>query len=384
MSTGPCTERHGIDYIRGFLGSVIEYCDASSTASLMCFTYKAHDQRTDSFCTGTPATYQPSSNKFHLDCRLREANEDDRHNIAHPLSSFPTYWYNTGPTAVLRQHVELSLPDDSGPVRDQFGDHVLRSTLKPGTSEAIFTARDMKRSQVVILDAYEDGQFYDLWTMYADMPPVRLSDLVHTVVGNMVIPLPGASNPIWEGDWVDLPCNQSVLVKTFSLRVLDFYKISTDSVQHTSLILTMIDRKTKRILSNQDDLFTALQARFPDITMRLVDFAQLPFREQVRIARSSDILVGVHGAGLMHGMFLKSDSSIVEILPRTLAYKGFKNMARLCGLSYFSGYGAEHEYSGKTGDWQHDEVFIEEDHFMEVTVEAITSARAQRSPVQIA
>ncbi|KAK5743477.1 hypothetical protein LTR17_002652 [Elasticomyces elasticus] len=404
---GPCTERHGIDYIRGFRDSVTEYCDANSTASLICFSYKAHDLRTDSFCAGTLAIYRPSTSRFLLDCRLREANEDDRHNIAHPLANFPPYWSNTGPTAVLRQHVDLDLRNDSGPVRDHLEDRtlfmiqreepidnlwhtlmqvmslslsldVLRSTLKPGTSEAMFTTRDMKRSQVVILDAYEDGPFYDLWTMYADMPPVRLSNIAHTVVGNMVIPLPGGSNPIWEGDWVDLPCNQSVLLKTFSLRVLDFYKVPTDSATHTSLTLTMIDRKTTRMLFDQDSLFTALQARFTDVTMRLVDFSQLSFREQLQIARSSDILVGVHGAGLTHAMFLKPSSSIVEILPPTLAYKGFKNMARLCGLSYSSRHGAEHEYPGKTGDWHHDEAFIEEDRFMEVMVEAITSVRARK------
>ncbi|KAK4888023.1 hypothetical protein LTR27_013027 [Elasticomyces elasticus] len=250
---------------------------------------------------------------------------------------------------------------------------VLRSTLKPGTSGVMFAIRDMKRSQVVILDAYEDGPFYDLWTMYADMPPVRLSNLAHTIVGNMVIPLPGGSNPIWEGEWVDLPCNQSVLLKTFSLRVLDLYRVPTDSVTHSSLTLTMIVRKTKRILSNQDVLFTALQAWFPDVTMRLVDFAQLPFREQLQIARSSDILVAVHGAGLTHGMFLEPGSSIVEILPLTLAYKGIKNMARLCGLSCFSRHGADYEYPGKIGDRHHDEVFIEENRFMEVMVEAIIS-----------
>ncbi|KAK4979382.1 hypothetical protein LTR42_001885 [Elasticomyces elasticus] len=412
-TTPSCTKRHGIDYIRGFRNSATEYCDANSTASLMCFSYKAHDLRTDSFCAGTPATYRPSTNRFLLDCRLREANEDDRHNIAHPLANFPPYWSNTGPIAVLRQHVDLDLPDDSGPMRDHLEDRtlfmiqrehsidnlwhtlmqvmslslsldVLRSTLKPGTSEAMFTTRDMKRSQVVILDAYEDGPFYDLWTMYTDLPPVRLSDIAHTVVGKMVIPLPGGSNPIWEGDWVDLPCNQSVLLKMFSQRVLDFYKVRTDSTKHTSLTLTMIDRKTTRILSNQDSLFSALQARFPDVTMRLVDFSQLPFREQLQVAHSSDILVGVHGAGLTHAMFLKPSSSIVEILPPTLAYKGFKNMARLCGLSYFSRHGPEHEYSGKTGEWHHDEVSIEEDRFMEVMMETVANTRARKSSVQIA
>ncbi|KAK5689534.1 hypothetical protein LTR97_012874 [Elasticomyces elasticus] len=307
----------------------------------------------------------------------------------------------------------MNLPDGFGPMRDHLEDRtlfmiqredsidnlwhtlmqvmslslsldVLRSTPRPGTSEVMFTTNDMKRSQVVILDAYEDGPFYDLWTMHTDMPPVRLSDLAHTVVGKMVIPLPGGSNPIWEGDWVDLPCNQSVLLKTFSLRVLDFYKVRTDSTKHTSLTLTMIDRKTTRMLFDQDSLFTALQARFPDVTMRLVDFSKLSFRQQLQIARSSDILVGVHGAGLTHGMFLKPSSSIVEILPPTLAYKGFKNMARFCGLSYFSRFGADYEYSGKTGDWHHDEVFIGEDGFMEVMVEAIASVRARKSSVQIA
>lgn len=46
-------------------------------------------------------------------------------------------------------------------------------------------------------------------------------------------------------------------------------------------------------------LLNAARARFAqDADMHLVDFAELTLREQIQVSRDTDVLVGMHGAGL--------------------------------------------------------------------------------------
>ena len=74
--------------------------------------------------------------------------------------------------------------------------------------------------------------------------------------------------------------------------------------QHRQLVLTFIDRKEKRLLVNKEEYISNLKSKFPVVKIELVNFAAFSFAEQLRIVRCTDILVGVHGAGLTHGMFL--------------------------------------------------------------------------------
>lgn len=72
------------------------------------------------------------------------------------------------------------------------------------------------------------------------------------------------------------------------------------------------------------------------MNVQSIDFAAILYKDQLKIIQESDILAGVHGAGLTHGIFLPSGSAMVEILPPGLNHKGFRNVASLRGHDYFS------------------------------------------------
>eukprot|EP00041_Stephanoeca_diplocostata_P002183 m.24181 g.24181 ORF g.24181 m.24181 type:complete len:579 (-) comp13022_c0_seq1:610-2346(-) len=75
------------------------------------------------------------------------------------------------------------------------------------------------------------------------------------------------------------------------------------------------------------------------IALRTVDFAGMSFREQVAIVRETDVMVGMHGAGLTHLMWLprqvQDRVALVEIY-NTEDEFCFKDLAALNGVKYFT------------------------------------------------
>ncbi|TQB75216.1 hypothetical protein MPDQ_003469 [Monascus purpureus] len=250
----------------------------------------------------------------------------------------------------------------------------------------MFTGEEQEKedinAKVIILDELHDGPVFDLWSLHpSSTKPIRLNEMTKpTETMNIVLPLPGGSNPFWQGDWEDLPCQRSELLRVFVERVLVFYRLdiieneseSADSGSKRKTVVTFIDRREKRRLINQeqhlaslrDALFNTTTTTTTTAGIKVVDFAALSFEEQLRVVRETDVLVGVHGAGLTHGMFLRPGSAMVEILPGGLEHRGFRNLARQMGHRYFC-------VSGEAqGDWQQSDVGVGEE-FVGVVLDAI-------------
>lgn len=105
----------------------------------------------------------------------------------------------------------------------------------------------------------------------------------------------------------------------------------------------------------------------------LLDLVEYPMSDQVRIAYESDILVGVHGAGLTHAMSQRPNSALVEIIPNGFNHKGFKNLAKMRGLKYFSTHVSSFSGKIKRANWQEDDVYLETERFLDLMDVAIKS-----------
>lgn len=255
---------------------------------------------------------------------------------------------------------------------------VLRQAINPRTGRSYWTEADIESTQVLILDDLPNGPYHDLWSIFAKRPPTRFSmmDKDKPLETNLIVPLAGSSNPFWQDQWVALNCGESALLKTFSDRVLDFYNISENvSRSKRQLVVTFVDRQAKRRLLQKAEYIDALKLTFPDMDVRVVDFAELDLAAQIRVAHSTDILVGVHGAGLIHGMFLPPHSAVVEIQPHGVEHYGFDMMAKSLGHRYYVRHASKHSLADDTGDWQHDDVFVSKDVFLDVVSNAVRDVR---------
>ncbi|RNF25952.1 glycosyltransferase [Trypanosoma conorhini] len=92
---------------------------------------------------------------------------------------------------------------------------------------------------------------------------------------------------------------------------------------------TVIDRRGRtRRLSNIPDIVQLVQGM--GFEPRVVAFETLPIREQLRIVTMTDLLIGVHGNGLMWLQFLPPGSAVIELVG-----VWYTPYALLWGHSYF-------------------------------------------------
>ena len=72
------------------------------------------------------------------------------------------------------------------------------------------------------------------------------------------------------------------------------------------------------------------QVKFQD-----VDFNLLSFKQQIEVDLDTDVMVGPHGAGLMHNIFMRDRAALVELFVDGSANnRHFHNLAHWFGRSY--------------------------------------------------
>ncbi|KAI9730481.1 MAG: hypothetical protein M1818_008176 [Claussenomyces sp. TS43310] len=393
-----CAERFGRKYLEGLSNTTTGYCTPDSLTNLTCFhSQTSSDSRVDSFCFGRSAVFDDTDGKFNVGCELRRLTPNETSRGTPEFTALSSYWYDTGPRVVFDRVVKMDNNMEAPASTTNYtilikreGPYnlwhslmeiwsltmtldVLRMTSDSVEDAPFFTLGDVENTQILMLDDEEEGPYFDLWTLFAKRPVVRLNDMSgSTKFENIIVPLAGASNPLWQGDWETHTCEGSNLLRTFTHRVLSFYKIDAWAPHEGDLVLTLIDRKESRRLIDCQSFLEELKAKLPHLKIQIIDFATISFAEQLRIVRETDVLVGVHGAGLTHGMFLREGSVIVEILPDDLNHKGFRNLAGLVGSTYLSTHASKRpESENKRDDWHWGDVFLEKERFMDLMEVAV-------------
>ncbi len=101
--------------------------------------------------------------------------------------------------------------------------------------------------------------------------------------------------------------------------------------------ITYIQRSTLRYLEREFEkkLLKDIATQFPQYTINPVKFENYTYPEQLQIIRNTKVLIGVHGCGLTHQLFLPNDSLVIEIFPKETRSMDYAYYAGLCGHTYY-------------------------------------------------
>lgn len=160
---------------------------------------------------------------------------------------------------------------------------------------------------------------------------------------------------------VELPLpallRERVHVKKLGSCMLSKYNLShaPEMQDAANPIVCIIDRsgeKYRRIL-NQHDVIRLAQKLTQNAHM--VKLERIGFREQLELLARTDILIGVHGAGLGMAAFLPPWGVLVELKPYAYGtinrdfYVGFCNWARLLGIQYLGWHNRDRSRTRQAG-----------------------------------
>eukprot|EP01105_Mastigella_eilhardi_P020033 TRINITY_DN4749_c0_g1_i1.p1 TRINITY_DN4749_c0_g1~~TRINITY_DN4749_c0_g1_i1.p1 ORF type:complete len:535 (-),score=106.15 TRINITY_DN4749_c0_g1_i1:43-1617(-) len=148
------------------------------------------------------------------------------------------------------------------------------------------------------------------------------------------------------------PCRGSSLLAGVRAAVMELHGLidARPSSRNGTVHVTLVSRRPyehegfrkssiTRAVTNEDQLAQAVHSELPGVAFAAVDFARLNLREQLETVARTDVLVGMHGAGLMQSVFMSADESehtvVVEIFPTQYGENHRdRNVARLMNRNY--------------------------------------------------
>jgi len=94
--------------------------------------------------------------------------------------------------------------------------------------------------------------------------------------------------------------------------------------------------KVSRKISNEVELLHYVSLNMPEATVDAVQIDKLNMQQQLQRISDTDVLVGMHGAGLSHAVFLPHWAAVIELVPRYWSAESnqFRKIAEWRNLVY--------------------------------------------------
>ena len=199
---------------------------------------------------------------------------------------------------------------------------------------------------LLFLDGHCRGALDPLWAdILRPQQIYRLHNYSYDMIGfkNLVLVPGGYDSPLYDTGRIE-PSRFRDFLSDFIETVLAAYQIADGPSRDR--VLTFVDRRDYKphprsdgvVCRKVEDLDAAvdlLQRLYPQHRVEVRSFEDLPFGQQLRIVRESDVLCGVHGAALVHVLFMRPGAELVEFRPH--AFRGnaiFENLAALNAIRY--------------------------------------------------
>lgn len=165
-------------------------------------------------------------------------------------------------------------------------------------------------------------------------------------------------------------CTDSKLLQEFRLVSLKAFNVTViEKAASDPLVVTVISRRPydgrvlQRIWRNEDEILRNLRHAYAgkSIVFRSVDFVALNVRDQMRFMLESDVVMGMHGAGMVNALWTRPETLVLEIFPRMRLRWGYRNLCKLLGRAYKDFRGGVDIPTGDQANWN--DKLIEFDEF---------------------
>jgi glycoprotein 2-beta-D-xylosyltransferase len=147
------------------------------------------------------------------------------------------------------------------------------------------------------------------------------------------------------------PCQRSQLITEFRADALAAMGIPTpDPSTKKAITVTIISRRNyggrrvQRRWLNEDEVLAAMREKYPSfngmpIVIQSLEFVDLTLEQQMEISLNSDVVIGMHGAGMVNVLWTRPGTLVIEIFPRFRYRWGYRNICQYIGCDW-------HEFRG--------------------------------------
>lgn len=202
---------------------------------------------------------------------------------------------------------------------------------------------DWRKVRTMLWDRHPDGPFRDLIAKaYSGAGPLgRASELGLAHFDHVIFHLESPAGIVFPkvaGPTGIMRCRGSSLWRGYIRHVLASFGQLNVPPPDIPTVLLSVRRRTPtknvgRVFANEQHLIDVLRSG-NGMRFEVVDLGALSFDEQLRKIRASNVLVGAHGAGLMHVLFLADEAVLLEIHPSYRIDRHFRLAARMAGKIY--------------------------------------------------
>lgn len=100
-------------------------------------------------------------------------------------------------------------------------------------------------------------------------------------------------------------------------------------------------RKVQRVWRNEDEILARMRAEYADlhVVFESVEFVDLTLAKQMDVIVNSDVVIGMHGAGMVNVLWARPGTLVVEIFPKERRRWGYRNLCQFldCDWREFRG-----------------------------------------------
>ena len=206
---------------------------------------------------------------------------------------------------------------------------------------------DPKKITILFIDDRPPGLMDETWrTLFGKV--IRHSDvqsnfMFKTLIWNVL----GYESPINFHHLVEIPfVNEfhAFFVSSFGIhkmRTLDCSNITAtliwrrDYETHPERKVEVEGGLVHRKFKNENEILSEVKSVLSGHTVKSVVLEQMSMKDQLDVFTNTDILIGMHGAGMAHVMFLPPHAAIFELFPNYWGFLiHFKAFSRWRGLKY--------------------------------------------------